>query len=60
MLVLTRKPGEVIRLGLDITVRVLEVKGCQVRLGIDAPDRVNIVRGELHDPQREAAEKQPE
>ena len=47
MLVLSRKPGEKICLGSDIVVTVLEIKGRQVRIGIDAPDRVNIVRAEL-------------
>jgi carbon storage regulator len=47
MLVLSRKPGEKICLGSDIIVTVLEIKGRQVRIGIEAPDRVNIVRGEL-------------
>ncbi len=47
MLVLSRKPGEKICLGSDIVVTVLEIKGRQVRLGIEAPERVNIVRAEL-------------
>jgi len=47
MLVLTRKPGEQIRIGNDIVVTVLEVSGNKVRVGIDAPDNVSIVRGEL-------------
>ena len=37
MLVITRKPGDRIRLGDDITVTVLDVVGSTVRLGIDAP-----------------------
>ena len=48
MLVLTRKLGEVIRVGDDVTVRVLEVKGNQVRLGIDAPAAVRIYREEVY------------
>lgn len=47
MLVLSRKPGEKIHLGSDIVVTVLEIKGRQVRIGIEAPDRVAIIRGEL-------------
>lgn len=47
MLVLTRKIGEKIQIGDGITVTVLDVKGARVRIGIDAPDSVRIVRGEL-------------
>jgi len=48
MLVLTRKINESIRIGDDITVRVLEIKGSQVRLGIEAPEYVKIYRDELY------------
>ncbi|HYV57983.1 MAG TPA: carbon storage regulator CsrA [Candidatus Nitrosopolaris sp.] len=48
MLVLTRKLGEVIRVGEAITVRVLEVKGNQVRLGVEAPADVRIYREEVY------------
>jgi carbon storage regulator len=48
MLVLTRKLGEVIRIGTGVTVRVLEVKGNQVRLGLDAPPEVKIFREEIY------------
>jgi len=48
MLVLTRKLGEVIRIGDNVTVRVLEVKGNQVRLGVDAPADVRIYREEVY------------
>jgi carbon storage regulator len=47
MLVLTRKVGEKIQIGDGITVTVLDVKGARVRIGIDAPGDVRIVRGEL-------------
>ena len=48
MLVLTRKLGEVIRVGEAVTVRILEVKGNQVRLGVDAPADVRIYREEVY------------
>ena len=48
MLVLTRKLGEVIRIGTGVTVRVLEVKGNQVRLGLEAPPEVKIFREEIY------------
>lgn len=44
MLVLTRKVGETIRIGDDIVVTVLEVRRGQVRIGVDAPRQVRIVR----------------
>jgi carbon storage regulator len=47
MLVLTRKPGEKVVIGNGITVTVMEVTGNKVRVGIDAPDQVRILRGEL-------------
>src|SRR5262245_23267885 len=47
MLVLTRKVQEQIQIGPHIKVTVVRVKGHSVRLGIEAPDNVRIVRGEL-------------
>ena len=47
MLVLTRKNREQIQIGDSITVTVLRVKGKSVRIGIDAPREVRVVRAEL-------------
>lgn len=47
MLVLSRKKDEVLRIGDEVIVKVLEVRGGVVRLGIEAPDHINIVRSEL-------------
>jgi carbon storage regulator len=47
MLVLTRKLGECIHIGDDVRVTVVAVQGQKIRLGIDAPKSVNIVRSEL-------------
>ena len=47
MLVLTRKYQEKIRIGNDITITVLRTKGKAVRLGIEAPPTVPVIRGEL-------------
>jgi carbon storage regulator len=47
MLVLTRKPGEKIVIQGGITVTVVQVDGGRVRIGIDAPEDVRILRGEL-------------
>lgn len=48
MLVLTRRSGERIVIGDDITITVLKVNG-KVRLGIDAPDSIRVDREEIHD-----------
>ena len=47
MLVLTRKEGQGIRIGKGITVRVAEVSRLEVRLSIDAPEDVPVLREEL-------------
>jgi carbon storage regulator len=47
MLVLTRKAGEKIRIGENVTLTVLETAGNRIRIGIDAPAEVCILRGEL-------------
>ena len=47
MLVLTRKLQEQIRIGNNITVTILRVKGNSVRVGIEAPRDVRVIRGEL-------------
>ncbi len=47
MLVLTRKLQEKIRVGNDITITVLRVKGNSVRIGVEAPRDVRVMRGEL-------------
>ena len=47
MLVLTRKAGEVITIGDNIQVRVLAIKGGQVRIGVDAPRQVSVNREEV-------------
>ena len=48
MLVLTRKVGEVIRLGDDIFVTLVEIRGGTVRLGVVAPEEVLVDRLEAH------------
>lgn len=55
MLVLSRKTGERLVLGNDIVVTVVEVKGNRVRLGIQAPKHINVVRGELAEAWNDAA-----
>ncbi|MGL4460956.1 MAG: carbon storage regulator CsrA [Planctomycetia bacterium] len=47
MLVLTRRAGESIHIDSNITITVLEVRGSQIRIGIDAPRDIAICRAEL-------------
>lgn len=54
MLVLTRKVGEKIRVGDDIVVTLLEIKGNRVRLGVEAPLTVPVLRSELMEKDLEA------
>ncbi|MCX2727965.1 carbon storage regulator CsrA [Thermomicrobium sp. 4228-Ro] len=54
MLVLTRRPGEALLIGQDIRLVVLGVEGERVKLGIEAPREVTVVRSELLEAVREA------
>ncbi len=47
MLILARKTGEAIAINDDITIKILEIKGGQVKLGIEAPRHVAIHREEV-------------
>jgi carbon storage regulator len=48
MLVLTRKSGESIQIGPQVKVTVIEVRGSQVRLGVEAPPEIMIHREEIY------------
>jgi carbon storage regulator len=48
MLILTRRVGETLIIGNEVTVTVLGVKGNQVRLGVNAPKEVSVHREEIH------------
>ncbi|MBW3568042.1 MAG: carbon storage regulator CsrA [Proteobacteria bacterium] len=49
MLILTRRVGETVMIGDNVTVTVLGVKGNQVRLGVNAPKDVAVHREEIYD-----------
>ena len=49
MLILTRRVGEALRIGDDVSVTVLGIKGSQVRIGVNAPKSVAVHREEVYD-----------
>jgi len=48
MLILTRRAGETLMIGDDVTITVLGVKGNQVRIGVNAPKHVSVHREEIY------------
>lgn len=48
MLILTRRVGETIMIGDDVTVTVLGIQGNQIRIGVNAPNDVSIHREEIY------------
>ncbi|OBW95007.1 carbon storage regulator [Gallibacterium salpingitidis] len=58
MLILTRKMDEKLLIGDDITISVLEIRGNQVKIGVDAPKDVAIYREEIYHKVKEAKAKE--
>ena len=55
MLILTRRIGESLKIGSDVTVTVMATKGSQVRIGIEAPKDVTVLREEVADRNKQEA-----
>lgn len=49
MLILTRRVGETVMIGSDVTITIIGVKGSQVRVGITAPKTVPVHRQEIYE-----------
>ncbi len=49
MLILTRRKGEVLVIGDEVTITVLDIRGSQVRIGVDAPKEVSVHRAEIYE-----------
>ena len=60
MLILTRRVGETVMIGNDVTVTVLGVKGNQVRIGINAPKNVAVHREEIFERIKRAQQGEPQ
>lgn len=57
MLILTRKIGESLLIGEDISISVLSVRGNQVKIGVKAPKDVSVHREEIYQRLKDADEK---
>lgn len=49
MLVLTRRLGETIVIGDDVVIKIVDIHGKQIRIGIEAPSEISVYRGEIYE-----------
>ncbi|MBN6710296.1 carbon storage regulator [Canicola haemoglobinophilus] len=59
MLILTRKVGESLLIGDDISITILNIRGNQVKIGVDAPKDVSVHREEIYQRIKDAQDEQP-
>ena len=57
MLILTRRVGETLKVGDDVSVTVLGVRGSQIRIGITAPKGIGVYREEIYDKKKDIDEQ---
>lgn len=57
MLILTRRVGESLRIGDEVSVTVLGIKGSQVRIGVNAPKSISVHREEVYERINEESSK---
>ena len=60
MLILTRKIGETFKVGDEVSVTVLGVRGSQIRIGISAPRAIDVYREEIYDKRKNTDEQSVE
>jgi carbon storage regulator len=53
MLVLTRKLNESIKIGENITITIVDVSGGKVRIGVDAPKEIRVIRSEVYETEKQ-------
>ncbi|MFZ7186837.1 carbon storage regulator CsrA [Avibacterium avium] len=58
MLILTRKVGESLLIGDEISITILSVRGNQIKVGVNAPKEVSVYREEIYQRIREAKDEQ--
>jgi len=58
MLILTRRVNEALKIGDEVSITVLEIKGNQVRLGVNAPRDISVHREEIYQRIQDAAVKE--
>ena len=59
MLILTRRAGETVMIGDDVSITILGVKGNQVRIGINAPKNIAVHREEIYDRIKREGQRSP-
>lgn len=60
VLILTRRPGESVKIGEDVTVMVLSIRRNEFRLGVEAPRHIPVHREEVYDRIKREAQRQQE